>query len=167
LRKIQAFFHPDIFEQILQVNSLKSRADHENGTSEKQTWSALADLYNTTDKDLALDNHHDTCAKDYRNHLLVNTGYEDVDLTNFTKTTDNGNELCKFITGLFKLRREMKALMMTISGTHNSDPMSFVDTAKKRVKASRPTISLCTISTSNVRSSPMWMMSLLLPFPRR
>jgi hypothetical protein len=135
LQKIQAFFHPDIFEQNLQVNSLKSRADHENGTSKKQTWSALADLYNSTDKDPALDNLDDTCIKDYHNHLLVNTGYEDVDLTNFTQTTDK-NKLHKFITGLFKLRQEMKALMTTILGTHGSNPMSFVDTAKKCVKAS-------------------------------
>jgi hypothetical protein len=41
---VQAFFHPDLFEKMMVVNNLKGRADHENGTSEKQTWSALADL---------------------------------------------------------------------------------------------------------------------------
>jgi hypothetical protein len=55
LRKVQAFFHPDLFEQMMVVNNLKGRVDHENGTSEKQTWSALADLYNNTDPDEGVD----------------------------------------------------------------------------------------------------------------
>jgi hypothetical protein len=55
LRKVQAFFHPEIFEQIIKINSLKDQSDHENGTGEKQTWSALADLYNNTDSDPNLD----------------------------------------------------------------------------------------------------------------
>jgi hypothetical protein len=103
LRKIQGFFHPKIFDQILQVNSLKSRSDDENGTSEKQTWSALADLYNNTEPDPMMDNFDDTAIKDLHNHLIRNPGYEDIDLTNFTETTDNGNDLQKYITGLFKL----------------------------------------------------------------
>jgi hypothetical protein len=40
----------------------------------------------------------------------------------------------KFFTCLFKLQREMKSLMHTVSGTHNNNPMGFVDNAKKNVK---------------------------------
>jgi hypothetical protein len=54
VRRIQAFFHPNIFEQMMQVNNLKGRCDHENGMSEKQTWSSLADLYNSMDQMMVL-----------------------------------------------------------------------------------------------------------------
>jgi hypothetical protein len=47
LRKIQAFFHPDIIDQILLINSLKDCSALENSTTANQTWSALADLYNS------------------------------------------------------------------------------------------------------------------------
>jgi hypothetical protein len=75
-----------------------------------------------------------SAVKDTNDHLIDNPGYEDVDLTQFTETTDNGNGIKKYITGLLKLCREMKSLMTTVSGTHNNDPMAFVDCAKKRVK---------------------------------
>jgi hypothetical protein len=52
---IQLFFHLDMFEQMMQVNQLKGRVDHENGNTEKQTWSALADLFNSTDPDDGVD----------------------------------------------------------------------------------------------------------------
>jgi hypothetical protein len=134
LRLIQAFFHPDLFHQIIQVNSLKDRSDHENGTNEKQTWSSVADLFNNTEPDCNLVEFDCSAVKDTNNHLINNPGYEDVDLMQFTETTDNGNGVKKCKTGLFKLRHEMKSLMTTVSGTHNNDPMALVNRAKKRVK---------------------------------
>jgi hypothetical protein len=95
LQKIQAFFHPDMIDRILHINLLKDRADHENGTGEKQTsWSALADLYNNTDKDPNLDDIDSTTRFNRYNHLLINCGYEDIDLTTLSelpniKETDN------------------------------------------------------------------------------
>jgi hypothetical protein len=113
---------------------LKSRSNHENGTSKKQTWSALADLYNNTEPDPMMDNFDDTAIKDLHNHFIWNPVYDDIDLTNFTEMTDNGNDLQKYIMGLFKLQREMKAMMTTVSRTHNNDAMAFVNHAKARVK---------------------------------
>jgi hypothetical protein len=43
-----------------------------------------------------------------------------------------GKEIKKFVGMLFKLRSEIKK-MMSISGTHNNDPMYYVDRAKQRV----------------------------------
>jgi hypothetical protein len=134
LRKVQAFFHLEIFEQIMKINLLKDRSDHENGTGEKQTWSALAELYNNTNSDPNLDEIDYTCRFDQLNHLINNSGYEDLNLKNFTSTMDNGTEMKKFFTGMFKLQREIKRLMTTVSGTHNNDPMAFVDKAKVKVK---------------------------------
>jgi hypothetical protein len=114
---------------------LKGRSDNENGTREKQTWIAVTDLYKNQDSsDADLDEIDYTSCFDQHNHLINNSGYEDIQLTQFTATMDNGNELKKYITGLFKLRQEMKALMTTVSGTHNNYPMAFVDNAKKKVK---------------------------------
>jgi hypothetical protein len=136
LRKIQAFFHPDIIDQILQINSLKSHSALENGTTAGQTWSALADLYNNEDPDLNLDDIDYSNLFDNNNHLINNSGYQDLLLTvtNFTETASNGDELKKFFTSAFKLRRSMKTKMMTVSGSHKSDPLSYVDRAKKTVK---------------------------------
>jgi hypothetical protein len=53
-------------------------------------------------------------------------------LKNFTQTLVGGAELKKFFTGLFHLCRDMKALL-GVSGTHNNDPMCYVDQAKVRV----------------------------------
>jgi hypothetical protein len=134
LQKVQAFFHPEIFEQIMKINSLKDRSDHENGTGEKQTWSALADLYNNTDSDPNLDEIDYMCQFDQQNHLINNSGYEDLNLEKFTSTVDNGTKMKKFFTGMFKLRQEIKHLMTTVSGTHNNNLMAFVNKAKAKVK---------------------------------
>jgi hypothetical protein len=116
LRKIQAFFHPNVFDQIMQINSLKDHSALENGTTANQTWAALADLYNNQDSsDANLDEIDSTSRFDRHNHLINNSGYEDIQLTQFTATMDNGNELKKYITGLFKLWREMKAPAPTIT----------------------------------------------------
>jgi hypothetical protein len=132
VRKIQAFFHPDIFEQMMQVNNLKGWCDHENGMSEKQTWSSLADLYNSTDPDDGVDIFDRTLPTDKKDHLIDNVGYDAIDLTNFTITPVGGNEIKKYIFGLFKLWAEIKK-MNGVSGTHDNDPMLFVDSAKQRV----------------------------------
>jgi hypothetical protein len=127
IRKIQAFFHPN------QVNNLKRRVDHENGTSEKQTWLALADLYNSTDPDkgVVFDSALQT---DENDHLIDNPGYEHINLTNFTMTPIGGNkEIKKYMAGLFKLRSEEIKKMIGISGTHDNDPMSYVNRTKARV----------------------------------
>jgi hypothetical protein len=118
----------------MKINSLKDQSDHENGTGEKQTWSALADLYNNTDSDPNLDEIDYTCRFDQQNHLINNSRYEDLDLEKFTSTMDNGSEMKKFFTGMFKLQREIKRLMTTVSGTHNNNPMAFVNKAKAKVK---------------------------------
>jgi hypothetical protein len=60
LQKIQAFFHPEMFESMMKVNSLKGRVEFENGTTEKETWSALAAMFNGTEPDELLD-HLELC----------------------------------------------------------------------------------------------------------
>jgi hypothetical protein len=65
-------------------------------------------------------------------HLIVNDRYDSVDITNFTVTPVGGKEIKKFIMSMFKLCADIKK-MMSISGTHDSDPMSYVDRAKERV----------------------------------
>jgi hypothetical protein len=117
LQMIPTFFHPDLFEQIMKVNSLKDRADHENGTNEKQAWSSVADLYNNSDPDPELDKFDSMAVKDLLNHLITKPGYDDMDLKQFTEMTDNGNGIKKYITGLFKLQREMKNLITTVGDT--------------------------------------------------
>jgi hypothetical protein len=47
---------------------------------------------------------------------------------------DNGTEMKKFFTGMCKLQREIKHLMTTVSGTHNNNPMAFVNKAKAKMK---------------------------------
>jgi hypothetical protein len=50
-------------------------------------------------------------------------------------TPVGGKEIKKYILfTLFKLRSEMKK-MIGISGTHDNDPMTYVDRAKARVPA--------------------------------
>jgi hypothetical protein len=44
-------------------------------------------------------------------------------------TPVGGKEIKKFIMTMFKLRADIKK-MMSISGTHDSDPMLYVDCAK-------------------------------------
>jgi hypothetical protein len=101
--KIQAFFHPDIFEQMMAVDNLTGRVDHENGTSKKQTWSALTDLYNSTDPDQGVDIFDCYLKTNEKNHLINQTGYNSIDLTNFTMTPIGSKEIKKFLPGLFKL----------------------------------------------------------------
>jgi hypothetical protein len=132
LHKCQAFFHPDLFEQMMAVNNLKGRVDHENGTSEKHTWSALADLYNSSYPDEGVNLFDSVLPMDKHNHLTTNPGYKAVDLTNFSTTPIGGWEIKKYILGMFRLRSDIKK-MMAISGTCNNDPLSYVDGAKTRV----------------------------------
>jgi hypothetical protein len=61
-----------------------------------------------------------------------NEGYDSVDLTKFTPTPVGGKEIKKFINWMFCLQADMNK-MMRFSGTHNSDPLSYVDCAKQRV----------------------------------
>jgi hypothetical protein len=71
IRKIQCFFHSDAFDQMMEVNHLKGRVDHENGNTEKQTWSSLADLYNCLDPDVQVDTFDCDLDKDDHNHLVM------------------------------------------------------------------------------------------------
>jgi hypothetical protein len=88
-----SLFHPDVFDQIMQINSLKDCSALENGTTANQTWAALADLYNNQDSsDANLDEIDYTSCFDQHNHLINNSGYEDIQLTQFTATMDNVNE---------------------------------------------------------------------------
>jgi hypothetical protein len=131
LRKCLAFFHPDLFEQMMAVNNLKGRVDHENVMSEKHTWSALADLYNSSDPDKGVYVFDSVLPMDKHNHVTTNPGYKAIDLTNFSTTPIRGHEIKKYILGMFWLRADMNK-MMAISGTHNNDPLSYVDRAKTR-----------------------------------
>jgi hypothetical protein len=82
---------------------LKSRSALENGTTAGQTWSALADLYNNMEPDPNLDDIDYTTRFDTNNHFIKNSGFEDLQLSNFTETAGNGTELKKYFTSLFKL----------------------------------------------------------------
>jgi hypothetical protein len=60
-------------------------ADHEDGRTERETYCALADLYNLVMADIALifvDSDFETDIEDY---LTVNAAYTSADLTNFTQ----------------------------------------------------------------------------------
>jgi hypothetical protein len=56
---------------MMAVNNLKGRVDHENGTSAKQTWSGLADLYNSTDPDVGIDVFQWCIETDVHDHLIT------------------------------------------------------------------------------------------------
>jgi hypothetical protein len=168
LCKIQAFFHPDIFDQILQINSLKDRSVLENGTTANQTWYALAELYNNTEKDPNLDDIDHTTRFDRLNHQITNAGYEDINLTNFNACVDSDKEMKKFFYGLFKIWHEMKSLMHTVSGTHNSDPLAFVNIAKKNIKNAVSVHRLALYYFFvKCEEFPWWMMSLHCICPKR
>jgi hypothetical protein len=81
---------------------------------------------------VAIDVFDTAIAGDETDQLIDNVGCETVDLTNFTMTPIGGKEIKKYIFTLFKVRAEMNK-MMGVSGTHENDPMFFVDHAKQRV----------------------------------
>jgi hypothetical protein len=101
---VQSFFHPEIFETMMKVNSLKSHVDFENGTCEKQSWSSLADLYNSSDPDDALDSLDVTLDADDKGHLVSELAFDDTNVTDFTQTPTGGAGLKKFFNTMFKFR---------------------------------------------------------------
>jgi hypothetical protein len=117
LRKIQAFFHPEHFEETMKVNALKGRVDHENGTSEKHVWLTLADLYNCVNPDDGIGSIDFDCPQDKYRHLNGEKEFHRATLTNFATTPNGGVELKGYFFGLFKLRQQMK-YPIGESGTH-------------------------------------------------
>jgi hypothetical protein len=133
LCKIQAFFHPEHFEDMMKVNALKGRVDHENGTSKKVVWSTLADMYNSVDPDKGIDQLDFTCTGDKYKHRIGEPEFLRAVLSNFATTPSGGLELKCYFFGLFKLHRQMKYLIGE-SSTHCNDPLSYVDHAKTTTK---------------------------------
>jgi hypothetical protein len=142
LRKIHSFFHLEIFEEMMQVNALKGRVDHENGTNAKQTWSSLADLYNCVDLDDGMYILDFECEGDHHKHLLHEPAFAKANLTDFAHTPAGSAELKRYFHGLFKFRHKITDLLGE-SGTHNNDPMSYVDTAKVKERGSTSFICKC------------------------
>jgi hypothetical protein len=133
LRKIQAFFHPKHFEEMMKLNALKGCVDHENHTSEKVVWSTLADMYNSVDPDEGIDQLDFTCRGDKYKHLIGKLEFSRAVLSNFVTTPSGGLELKRYFFGLFKLCRQMKYLISE-SGTHSDDPLSYINHAKTTTK---------------------------------
>ena len=136
LRKVNTFFHSSIFDQVLSVNRLMKRADHEDGKTDQQTYRDLAELYNTSDSDFQLDEVECNLASDVGNVLTENAAIAKADLTQFVPTTGDGKPFKKFINEMFALRKYIKAMMHSRSGEHENDPMKFVDRAMNKKKFS-------------------------------
>ena len=134
LRKVNTFFHKEMFEQVCSINRLMKRADHEDGTTEKETYIALAELYNSDVPNIALDLLDCEMEAEIEPHLLTNTAFIAADLMKFTPTTSDGKPFKKFIKEMFALRKYMKELMHNQSGEHRNDPMYFVDLPIKKMK---------------------------------
>jgi hypothetical protein len=108
LRKVNAFFHKEVYENILNINRLMTRADHEDGTTDKDTYCSLAELYNKEEPDFLLDDVDSNLQTDVGKHLTNNSAFCDADLTQFVPTTVDGKCLKKFIREMFSLRKKNK-----------------------------------------------------------
>jgi hypothetical protein len=130
-RKVNTFFHKEMFEQVKSMNRLMKRADHEDGNTEKNTYIAMAELYNTTQPEFSIDMVDINIETDVGNRLANTEAICDADLTQFIPIADDGLAFKKFIREMFVLRKKIKANMTTVSGTHSNDPYDFIDVAMK------------------------------------
>ena len=131
VRFVNALFHPDFVPTLLKINDLKRRSDHELKTTPRNIWDGFADEYNDRDNE-DFTKFLSNVDADLRGHLKEEEVYQDIDLKNFTAISD-GKSARLLAMKLFKIRQIMQE-NMTKSGTHESDPMMFVDQAIKKAK---------------------------------
>jgi hypothetical protein len=133
LRYVNAVTHPNNSDMLRSFNDKKDRSDHETGNTPSKYFEAVVDLYNNPTPDVFMDrvlNESNLPFGHEENHLTADPVYE-ANLRIFDPM--DSTEAKKKFKLLWACHRQMKE-NMTVSGTHASDPMKFVDAAMKKVK---------------------------------
>jgi hypothetical protein len=128
-------FSHEFFESFMELNDIKTRADHELHEMPKNFWENVADTVNATDD-------NDTTA------LLVVLPVEDMhyeeiavlDLKQYDIIT--ADSVKKKVMVLLKIRKLIQE-NMTLSGEHDSDPFNFVEVAMRKLGKSGLTLLGC------------------------
>jgi len=131
LRIINAVSHKDITAPLKKVNDLKDRFDQEHGLMPRQTWQKFADLVNDATPDDELDKILCPNVLDVEVHEDHMKKYDDdaIDPKKFNNV--DSKSVADIVAKLFKVREEMKRCMEH-TGTHDYDPMRYVDRGIKR-----------------------------------
>jgi hypothetical protein len=82
------------------------RANHEDGTTEKDTYCALGNLYNSTEPEAFIDIVDFNLGTDVKSQLATNPFICEADLTQFIPTLVDGSAFKKFIREMFVLRKK-------------------------------------------------------------
>jgi hypothetical protein len=133
LRYVNAMMHPNNLDMLRSFNDKKDRSDHETGNTPKHYFEAVVDLYNNPSPDVFMDrvlNESNLPFSHEENHLNADPVYE-ANLRIFDPMEHA--EAKKKFKLFWACHKQMKE-DMTVSGTHASDPMKFVDAAMKKVK---------------------------------
>jgi hypothetical protein len=134
LRIINALFCSAFLPKFLAINDKKGRPDHELGRSTPKTiYKDISEYVNSEEPDEVLDKLNVSILSDNNLHLLDETLYGCVDLTTILPVSCDGKVVQNLVSKLIKIRHHVQDMMRT-SGTHDSDPLLFIDVGKKRAK---------------------------------
>jgi hypothetical protein len=132
IRLCNILFSGEFLEDLLCLNDIKNRKDHERGGMPSHFWEDIANILNCPAEDRDDENDPDVGIESIR--IGVNDPHyaevEDLDLNVFDRV--DSNVVKKKFYQLMKVRKQIQKYM-TVSGEHDSDPYNFVEAAMKRV----------------------------------
>jgi hypothetical protein len=124
IRLIQACLHQDVVCQLVKINDLKGREDYEKYKLPSEYYSNVHALYSDRESDDSL------CLLSFLEDVHIGAALGQLNVRNF-EPLDQREIKIKF-DALIRVRKYVLR-NMTCSGTHNSDPWDFLDSALANV----------------------------------